>query len=155
MIQRIQSVYLFLTTLLSLLFLKGSFLTFIDNSGSVIQITFKGIIRDTNMSGFELIEKLLPLSVIIILIPVLSIITILLFKNRRIQLRFALSVILLICVDILVSIYYSWFVIAKYEAGFIPGFKMIIPLLMLISAVIAYRGIRKDDQLVKSYDRLR
>jgi hypothetical protein len=155
MIQRIQSVYLFLTTLLSLLFLKGSFLTFIDNSGSVIQITFKGIIRDTNTSGFELIEKLLPLSVIIILIPVLSIITILLFKNRRIQLRFALSVILLICVDILVSIYYSWFVIAKYEAGFIPGFKMIIPLLMLISAVIAYRGIRKDDQLVKSYDRLR
>ena len=45
MIQRIQSVYLSLTTLLSLLFLKGSFLIFSEKSGSVIKVTFNGIFQ--------------------------------------------------------------------------------------------------------------
>jgi hypothetical protein len=155
MIQRIQSLYLLLTTLLSLLFLKGSFLSFIDKSESVIKITFKGILRDTYRQGFELIEKLLPLSVIIILIPALSMITIFFFKKRKIQLRLALSGIILAAGLILISIYYSFFVNIKYGAALLPGFKMVFPVLILIFAILAYGGIRKDDRLIKSYDRLR
>jgi len=155
MIQRIQSLYLLLTTLLSLLFLKGSFLSFIEKSGSVIKVTFNGIIRDTGGQGFEQIEKLLPVSSLIILIPVLSLLTIFFFKKRKIQLWLALSVIILIVGFIFVLIYYSWIVITEYNAEIVPGFKMVIPVLMLIFAVLAYRGIRKDDRLIKSYDRLR
>jgi hypothetical protein len=155
MIQRIQSLYLLLTTLLSLLFLKGSFLSFIEKSGSVIKITFNGILRDTSGQGFELIEKLLPVSAFIIFIPVFSLITLFFFKNRKIQLWFALSVIIFIIGFIFVLIYYSWIVITKYSTEIVPGFKMVIPLLMLVFAVLAYRGIRKDDRLIKSYDRLR
>jgi len=155
MIQRIQSLYLLLTTLLSLLFLKGSFLNFLDKSGSVIKLTFNGIARDAGGQGQELIEKLLPVSAFIILIPVFSLITIFIFKNRKIQLRFALSVIIFIIGFIFVLIYYSWIVITEYRAEIVLGFKMAIPLLMLIFAVLAYRGIKKDDLLIKSYDRLR
>jgi len=155
MIQRIQSLYLLLTTLLSLLFLKGSFLSFIEKSGSVIKVTFNGIIRDTGGQGFEQIEKLLPVSSLIILIPVLSLLTIFFFKKRKIQLWLALSVIILIVGFIFVLIYYSWIVITEYNAEIVPGFKMVIPVLMLIFSVLAYRGIRKDDRLVRSYDRLR
>ena len=155
MIQRIQSLYLLLTTLLSLLFLKGSFLNFIEKSGTVIKITFNGIARDAGGQGQELIEKLLPVSAFIILIPVFSLITIFIFKNRKIQLRFALSVIIFIIGFIFVLIYYSWIVITEYRAEIVLGFKMAIPLLMLIFAVLAYRGIKKDDLLIKSYDRLR
>lgn len=155
MIQRIQSLYLLMTTLLSLLFLKGSFLNFIEKSGTVIKITFNGILRDTSGQGFGLIEKLLPVSAFIILIPVFSLVTIFIFKNRKIQLWLALSVIILIVGFIFVSLYYSWFVITEYGAEIVPGFKMAIPVLMLVFAILAYRGIRKDDNLVKSYDRLR
>ena len=155
MIQRIQSVYLLLTTLLSVLFLKGSYLNFIDKSGSVIEITFRGIIRDSGGQGFVLIEKLLPLSVVFILIPVLSLVTLFIFKNRNIQLWLTLSLIMIIIGFIIVSIYYSWFVISEYGAEIVPGFKMIIPFLILVFTVLAYRGIRKDDRLIKSYDRLR
>jgi hypothetical protein len=155
MIQRIQSLYLLLTTLLSLLFLKGSFLSFIEKSGSVIKITFNGILRDTSGQGLELIEKLLPLSVLIILIPVFSFITIFLFKNRKIQLWFASSLIILISGFIVVSFCYSWLIKTEYGAEIVPGFKIVIPVLMLVFTVIAYRGIRKDDRLIKSYDRLR
>jgi hypothetical protein len=107
------------------------------------------------VQSFELIEKLLPLSVIIILIPALSLLTILFFKNRKIQLWLALSVIILVVGLIIVSIFYSWFVISKYGAEIMSGFKMAIPVLMLVFAVLAYRGIKKDDRLIKSYDRLR
>lgn len=155
MIQRIQSLFLLMTTLVSLLFLKGSYLNFIDKSGSVIEITFRGIIRDTGGQGFVLIEKLLPLSFLFILIPVLSLVTLFIFKNRKIQLWLILSLIMLISGFIVVSIYYSWFVISEYGAEIVPGFKMIIPVLILVFTVLAYKGIRKDDRLIKSYDRLR
>lgn len=155
MIQRLQSVYMFLTTLLSLLFLKGSILNFSDKTGSVIKVTFAGILKNTGGQNFELIEKLLPLSVFIILIPALSLITIFIFKNRKIQLLLSLFVIILISGFILLSIYYSWFIISDFRVDLVPGFKMIIPVVILILAVFAFRGIRKDDRLIKSYDRLR
>jgi hypothetical protein len=121
----------------------------------VIKVTFRGIIRDAGVQGFELIEKLLPLSFIIILIPALSLIIIFFFKNRKIQLWLTLSMIILVLGLIIVSIFYSCFVISKYGAEIIPEFKMVIPVLMLIFVILAYRGIRKDDRLIKSYDRLR
>jgi len=155
MIQRIQSLYLSLTILLSLLFLKGSFLNFIDKSGSVIKVTFKGIIGDKGGEGVELIEKLLPLSAFMILIPALSLVTILLFKNRKIQLWFSLSLIIIVVGLIIISILYSSIVITQYDANIIPGFKIIIPVMLLVFALLAYRGIRKDDRLIKSFDRLR
>jgi hypothetical protein len=155
MIQRIQSIYLTLTILLSLFFAKGSFLKFVDKSGYVIKVTFSGIIKESDVHGFELAEKLLPLSVVLILIPAVTLITILLFKNRKIQLLLALLVIILIAGLILISAFYSWHIITEYLAEFVPVFKLVIPLLMLLFAILAYIGIRKDDLLVRSYDRLR
>ncbi|MCX6327630.1 MAG: DUF4293 family protein [Bacteroidia bacterium] len=155
MFLRIQSLYLSLTILLSLLFLNGSYLNFIDKSESVIKVTFAGIIRDTNGRGFELIEKLIPLSVIIVLIPALSLVIFLLFKYRKIQLWLALSEIVLCAGLIVMGFLYSCYVSAKYVTDIIFGIKMIIPVLMLIFAILAYRGIKKDDHLIKSYDRLR
>jgi hypothetical protein len=155
MIQRIQSAYLSLTILLSLLFLKGSFLTFIDSSGSVLLLTMKGLFRSANGSGSELIEKMLPLSALMILIPLLALATILMYKNRKIQLLLALIGIVLSSGLILASIYYSYIICIRYNTSFSPELKTVIPILILIFNFLAYRGIRKDDRLVKSYDRLR
>jgi len=155
MIQRIQSLYLSLTILLPLLFLKGSFLTFIDKSGSAFYITFRGIIRDTGITGSELIEKLLPLSILIVVLPMLSLITLFLYKKRKIQIWLtAIGVILASCLIILLG-YYSKTVFTSYSASIILGVKMAVPVLILLFYILAYIGIRNDDRLVKSYDRLR
>ncbi|MCJ7449553.1 MAG: DUF4293 domain-containing protein [Bacteroidales bacterium] len=155
MIQRIQSVYLLLTTLLSGLFLKGSFLNFKNNAGDVININFRGICQTTGENGFDLIEKLIPLSALFILIPVLSIIAIFLFKTRKLQLKATFTLIILVIVLIALALYYGVAVIQRYHAELVPGIKMFIPMLILIFAILAYRGIKKDEDLVKSYDRLR
>jgi hypothetical protein len=150
-----QSIYLTLIALLSLLLFKGSFLVFSENAGSMIKVTFTGIVRSIDNQGFVMIEKLLPLSVIISLIPALSLITIFFFKKRTIQLWLSEVLIGLIFTLILVSLFYSYLIITKYNGQFIPGIKMVLPLFLLILSILALRGIRKDDQLVKSYDRLR
>ena len=155
MIQRIQSVYLFLTTLLSLLFLRGSFLSFADKSGSVIKFTLTGIYKITGEQSSELIKTVLPISFIIILIPVICLVTIFLFKKRKIQKLLAIILIILVTGFIIALVFYSWFVISEYKTGIVPGIRMAIPALMLVSSVLTYRGIKKDDNLIKSYDRLR
>ncbi|HMA65173.1 MAG TPA: DUF4293 family protein, partial [Chitinispirillaceae bacterium] len=64
MIQRIQSLFLFLTTLLSLIFLKGSFLSFINKTGSVINITFTGIMKSTDGQAFEQVQNVMPITIL-------------------------------------------------------------------------------------------
>ena len=155
MIQRIQSLYLFVLAVLSGLLLTGSVLNFIDKTGSVIKVTYNEIIKSTGGQGIELIEKLLPLSILIIIITVFSLMTIFLYKNRKVQLRLTLVLIILTATQLIAFVHVSLSVISKFEAHLVPGIKMIIPVLMLILSVLTYRGIRKDERLVKSYDRLR
>ena len=155
MIQRIQSLYLSLTILLSLLFLKGSFLSFINKSGAVVKHTFTSIIKSTEREGSELVDKVWPLTIILILVAILSLLTIFLYNKRSIQLCLSKILIGLVSGLILVSGYYSYVIITNYSGKLVPGVKMFLLLLMLILSILAFRGIMKDDKLVKSYDRLR
>src|SRR5664280_1279379 len=155
MIQRIQSVYLFIMALLSSLLIPGSFLNFTEKTGSVIRVSFNEVVRYNAGKATELVEKLLPLSVLIVLIPVISLVTIFFFKKRKFQLQLSRFLILLAGILVVVIIHVCLSIVTKFDAEIISGFKMILPVLILIISILAYRGIRKDDQLVKSYDRLR
>jgi hypothetical protein len=155
MIQRIQSVYLFLTTLMSILFLNGSFINFINKTGVITKLTFKGIEEGSSAQGFTLIESLLPLSIVLLLIGAISLIAIFFFKKRTVQLWLSGILIGLASFLILACSHSSYLIITKRSAEIVPGFKMALPFLMLIFSILAYRGIRKDENLVKSYDRLR
>jgi hypothetical protein len=155
MIQRVQSLYLLLTTLLSGLFLKGNFLKFINTEGSGTIVNFTGIYKATGDKGFDLIEKLLPLSIMFVLIPVISVVAIFLYKNRKLQLKITLILIIISISLIVISAYYGISLMNSYHASFVPGIKMFTPFLILVFAILAYRGIKKDEALVKSYDRIR
>lgn len=155
MIQRIQSIFLFLTTVLSLLFLKGGILNFINKTGETIKLTFSGIVKISGDNTNELISNSLIIAMLIVVIAVLSLVTIFLFKKRNIQLLLTGVLIGFITIFIIMCCYYAYLIITKYDADLVPGIKMVLPVVMLILAALAYRGIKKDDQLVKSYDRLR
>ncbi len=155
MIQRIQSAYLLLTTILSLLFLNGTFLSFINKTGSVLKLTFSGLFSQTQAVGSELLESTLPLSVLFIIIPILALVAIFLFKNRKLQLKLVMVLIVMIVLTVFLSGYYAFVAASKYEATFVPGIKVMLPVILLILSILAYRGIKKDELLVKSYDRLR
>jgi hypothetical protein len=90
-----------------------------------------------------------------VLIPVLSVGAVFLYKKIRLQKTVALLVVAFsICLCILTGFY--WYSIgAKFDGVPVPGIKMVFPLLITVFSVLAYRGIVKDENLLKSYDRLR
>jgi hypothetical protein len=154
MIQRFQTVYLLFASLLSAILLKGSILNFISATGSKYFISFSGIWK-SNENGMEHIERLFPLSVLLVIIPVIYIIALLFYKRRKLQIIITLTGAFLTGVLIVLVYIYSVTVIQQFDSGILPGIKMGLPLLTIILAILACRNIIKDEQLVRSYDRLR
>jgi hypothetical protein len=117
MIQRIQSLYLLLLSVLGvILFFSGK-----------LTLTF---------------------SVLTILIPILSLIIIFLYSKRKIQITLTKLLRALIIIFSCVSCYIIY-LFGSWD------YKNVIPVFQLLFAVLAYLSIKRDDNLVKSYDRLR
>jgi hypothetical protein len=100
-------------------------------------------------------SHLFPVPVISVLVPVIAAVTILLFKNRKLQKQITLLNIFLELILIISAIILLMPVVEHNSAILEPRYRIIMPLLSLAFLVLAYIGIKKDDELVKSYDRLR
>ncbi|MGA1976520.1 MAG: DUF4293 domain-containing protein [Bacteroidales bacterium] len=155
MIQRIQTVYLLFGAIASCLLFGGNYLMFIDETGRETLIKFSGIYQQAGNGMVELIKNFLPVTAIIALIPLLALIAIFFFKNRKLQIRITYSLIFLEIVLILLTLVYVVSFTSRHSYSIKPGFIIIMPLISLILFLLACRSIKKDDELVKSYDRLR
>ena len=116
MIQRIQSVYLLLTSLLPVLFLKGNFLKFLNKDGSEMAMNFKGTWQLPGTENLSLLQRHIPLSADIVLISVVSVIAIFLYRNRKLQVIFANAIIFLSILLVALITYYAFSVAGKYDA---------------------------------------
>jgi len=155
MIQRMQTVYLLLTTILSVGFLNGHIIKFAEGPKNVLYVGSDGIRIMDNIGGSETIWILLLLTSLIVLIVLISLITVFLYRKRKIQMKLAAGLIVLVCLLILAAAYYYISVTMKYSGEIKPGINVIILPILLVLSYLAYRGIKKDEELVKSYDRLR
>jgi len=130
-------------------------LRFTDASGNALGITFRGIYRYEAGSPPELLGGILPLLLLILLVAVVSLAAIFLFRNRKLQMKLTAILLGLSGVIIIVTVVYAVFVIRKYDSDIIWSFRMLLPFLIPVCLFLAYRRIKKDEDLVKSYDRLR
>lgn len=150
MIQRIQTIYLFLVVVL------GTLLCFF----SPIQFLMPDGVEYVTLSVWEK----WPMAVISIAIPLLALVTIFLFKHRLLQARLnIMNVILCIGYYALVALYVA-FVIKGYEplnGQILAGAEWYLnvwaafPLVNIILLMMATRRILKDEALVRAADRLR
>jgi peptidoglycan/LPS O-acetylase OafA/YrhL len=136
MLQRIQSVWLFL----------AGALTFAS-----IKLPFYSGTNDKGIASYELngTENLL-LLITTIAIGVLAMITIFLYTNRKLQLRLCLAGIVL---QVLLHFFYY-----KQIQVFTQGTHALTAVLNIIAVVffvLAARAINKDEKLIKDSDRLR
>ena len=130
MIQRIQTVYLFFVFCLMAIF---AFIPFpsLNSFSEGFYIGFASVIAVT------------------------AVITSFLYKNRRIQIR--------LCYGMLVSlvlIYLLYFIFNKQNFSFSELFghvryTFVFPFISIILVYLAIRGIKKDEKLIRSLDRLR
>lgn len=140
---------------MSLLFLKGEYLTFIDNSGTKIGMSIAEIEKFYGSDAPQRGGDIWLIFLLAVSVPLLSLAVIFLYKKRNIQILLAKILIFLIIAFTGASLVYSWLIISKYDAAFDSWCKLFIPVIQLSLSILAYRGVKKDDDLVKSYDRLR
>ena len=85
---------------------------------------------------------------------VLSMVTIFLFKNRKLQFVVG-RIIVLINLFLLVLLIYLSLTLSGETSVSEKGIGMFLPVLVILLIVLANKAIKKDEDLVKSADRLR
>lgn len=140
MIQRVQSVWLFIVCILSVV------LIFV----SVVNRNYETVFP------FDLVFKIEN-----VIIVCLTLITIFLYKNRPLQIKLGYVIIVLLVLSVItmyadMSIALTEVVEQKKNLQTIKNINfMLCPVISIVLTLLAIRAIKKDEKLVRSLDRLR
>lgn len=136
MIQRIQTIYLLIVTILAAI---CCFVPSFHVNGEAIDFV-----------------ALLPLSILSAVVPVVAFATIFLYKRRVLQMRISSFNIVLMLFQIAILVY-QYITIGKLSADAAVSLSITdsFPLINIILTYLAIRETGKDEALVRSLDRLR
>lgn len=163
MIQRKQTIYLLLVFVFSML-LNWINPAFYTANGKIAGKQPPGGSVDVGYSATLLTEDGMAqkaantlLSSTVLIIALIALVAIFMFKNRKWQMILTLVNMLFILSLPVIMYYYSfnieYFVDGTSKASLTTWAFM--PLALLIFSYLAYKGIKKDDELIRSVDRLR
>lgn len=156
MIQRIQTVWLFLASLSIFLMFLFPYLQFFDSVG-MDEVKITGLFQ--NVEGQIVQTEAFYLQTITtVILGLLPLYIVLLFRTRKKQLKFvylnmALIIAFLVWLFWVASTYTA--VIDQGLAIENIGIGFLLLLLAIVFLALAAKGIRKDDKLIRSADRLR
>lgn len=151
MLQRKQSLFLLLSLICALVCLCLPI-------GTIAPITSMGtdlIVNNLGLKGASFSSYMgWPLYAVLVLNCALCVITIFLYKNRTLQMKFCSIQI------VLYGIWYVYYIYSVLETFPVLGiFKMnwsvSLPLVSIILCAMAHKGIKNDEELVRSADRIR
>jgi len=140
---------------MAIIFLPGRFLRFFNTSGSEVILNFTGLWRISAGEPNESIRAAWLVPALYILIAVLSLIAIFLFRNRKLQMRLSMAVIFLSIAAIAALVISALILSSEFSMTAAPVTATVLPLLVLLFSILSYWAIRRDEDLVRSYDRLR
>lgn len=140
MIQRQQTLWLLLSTIAGILMFMFPFAT---GEQLVVKTGVREVVHLTASSNFIVL-------VLMIACIGLSGVTIFLYKDRKLQLKLCI-------VGIILSIgaFVLLFLDMRKLLNSTPALWIVLSLAVIIGFFMAYRGIRKDEKLVKSLNKLR
>ncbi|MBP1640928.1 MAG: hypothetical protein H6Q17_2511 [Bacteroidetes bacterium] len=154
MIQRIQSVYLLVVTILSVIVLFSP-VSFITTSATIFDLSYKGFTATPPLDALHI--NTYPLNLIAILIPLVAFVSIFLYKKRKLQVRLSIINFVLIDVYYVVMLAFMWLADMRLGLPSRWGYHLAasLPAINMVLTFLAIRGIQKDEKLVRSLDRLR
>ncbi len=150
MIQRIQTIYLLLIQAITsaLFFIPFSEFT-VDNQ--IYYFNFKGIFTETG----ELITSIYPVIILLSLISLLTLITVFIYKNRNLQIRLSIFNLLLNIGLVGIVVYYILSTTTDLNSVVSYKIAIVLPIISVILYILAIKSIKKDEDLIKSLDRIR
>jgi len=159
MIQRIQTAFLLVATILAVIIVVHPVSEMNLSDGSVA--LFTSFRLKSLQEPLQTYTYTFPIAVLALASALISFITILFFQKRTLQMRLCVYNIL-ITIGLSAVMFYYYFTIKSGEIAeglFVNihsfSYTIIFPFVNIILLFQAFRTIRRDDLLIKSYDRLR
>ena len=145
MIQRIQSLYLLLSAIISAALIYMP----------LFLLPPKAMEAQSGVANMYYINSNSFLLILNFAIGALSLITIFFYKNRKLQIRSCRLGLMLIFLMIALLFYSSDTLSGGLDGKVTFKAGVYFPLIQIVFMFLAQRGIKKDDELVRSADRLR
>jgi hypothetical protein len=156
MIQRKQTIFLLLSAIALAFLHYFPLASFIGDRDSLVLYIFK--VESLVPGQIPALPDyfIFPILAVNSLIILLTILTIFLFKNRRMQLnllRFSLILLLIM----IASFFFYYVNLLEKASGGLAHYEIgsYMPLVAFVFYILAYRGIMSDEKLIRSADRLR
>ena len=155
MLQRVQTIWLFFATAAIFSLFLFPYLQVLNADGTARALKVTGVYEQINGEVVQT-QPFLALTIATVVLGLLPFVIIFFYRNRKRQIN--------ICYLTIVAIlgYSFWLVqTAKNVLGNITlqmgnyGIGVILPSLAILFIILALRGIRNDEKLVRSADRLR
>lgn len=153
MIQRIQSLYLVIAALLLTLVLFYPIFIFITSDNEIYHFFHYGLIK-LDVESTLVIYNNYALSVLLIITLVLIILTLFDFRNRIRQIKSCKLTIFFLFAILLIQLWLFFKLLHDFE-NFQLTFQSFCVPLSIILIWLAQKAINKDEQLVRSADRIR
>lgn len=154
MIQRIQTVYLIVALiLLAVMFFQP--LVAFENQGETLYILSATGIEDLGKTGVLSEVQTYPIAIIIGVMAIINMLSIFTFKKRVLQMRLCVYNSVFLTGSMGMIYFYSSQIANETGAAMQIQWGSALPLVALIFTILAIRGIRKDEKLIRSMDRIR
>ncbi len=156
MLQRIQTVYLLVAAVLMSLMLFLPMAEIAPDGMGIYLVLGKGWLLAAGVGTADLAMATWPVFILAMVLALLPLINIFFYRNRKLQLR--ISVYSIILAFGLMGLIYYYFVIGFRQLDdpvYAIRFPIIVPAIYIVLTYLAFRGIRKDEMLVRSLDRIR
>ncbi|HEC43163.1 hypothetical protein LCGC14_2605940 [marine sediment metagenome] len=152
MIQRIQTLFLLGAAVFLVLMLFMPIAEILTEDG----ITYTALSKGLQKADRDVVVETWPVFILVLVSAALLFLNVFLYKNRKLQIRFCVYGIIL-GFGMIGLMYYFWVVIFRQldVNSYWLRMPVIFPVVAIILTYLAFRGIRKDEILVRSMDKIR
>lgn len=151
MIQRIQTLYFLIANFLVIVLFFVPFAEMADSNGVIYQVGVTGVFQ--NEAKMSILETSWLILLITCLVLILQFLVIFLYKNRLRQIWLTYMIIsFLIILSFLFKFSFGFDIVKNLSSWKIFA---VFPVLAIIFNFLAIGGIKKDENLIKSIDRIR
>lgn len=162
MIQRLQTLYLLIVIILSIVSLCTTIGLY--NAGGEPVAEFSNFSFTALAEPFTNLHAAGPwaLGVILIAVILIAAFTIVNFHKRVLQMRLTVFCMILLIGYLLTYAFFAWLyqqklneIEAQFPAEFLFRLNAIWPIVSVILCFLAFKGIRRDEKLIRSLERIR
>ncbi len=156
MIQRVQSIYLLIVTILMsfLVVLPYANMILPGNQSLLFKSTAVYLVSPTDI--ISVYKSTIPVILLVLITGIFSFCIIFFYNHRVLQIRLILLNLLLIFILTAIMVYLVTSSKGDFEGDkLIFRIAMVFPVVSMVFSLLAIRGIRHDEMLVNSYNRIR